>query len=826
MRLLLSGHGQILKKLYLILFTMSGGSQKGTEFALCLNSINRDTEAYPEPNNFVLDLKDRYDLQMMVLGSFEFPYNQWTVEEPWSRFCYDVGLSIFSLEGRTLIFIDRGPESHPPWPTWLPNVPCRGPDAACDGFPVVMLPAPYTVMRRKTVSSAVFQTLPVNLPHGLGFGSLSVFPPGTVRLVLISATLPVVFTSVPVTRVVSSTEVETDASLVPTCCMTALLVVTTANTRTFRNPAFLVECLQAFCDSPFSGMDFLRRLRFSYDPRALELVLDVLPPKAHHCAPEKEEVDIKICNTTATDLLRSLSFHPPAAQCYILPPRLVAGDFPFQTGCIAPPRFEAQGLPARPTCTGYDVNAPIPICTTGGGPMCMELGLCTMGVQIPPGNYEPTQLRAITEHHMNSRHFLEIPRTPTNEHHANIYVFNWGAALGAPGYDTIRVGEVGDPTVPIAAFHPAKIAEKLTLSFATSFATNPLGTPAIIALRWTYEDDCFVARPPTAGTYFRIVWPQGEGSQGLPFRLSIDDSETIVTELRGRKLNYVPCPTNITLPGTFGSHHSTQAKQFIFAAHPKLSPGNPLLHLPPPSPASQASYQVVGIPLETYPPPGPNYINAAIVAIELGKLPLEVPVLVYDSDSQANDLSGARFGVVVCHSSAENRTLILILPTGNPMPPVGATWKVDVIPLEGGAVNMYFPPAKTQCWSRLAEIYGFNSGGNLFISNPLLPPAQWNLEQPSYILLDLGLQHVSATITHRCGNSVLSQFFCKLVLYPNFKEIRMTPAQAVGTGVSVISSLHFRILNPWHQLYQMHGRNWSMTVILASNTKAARTDCL
>lgn len=34
--------------------------QKGTELALCLNSANRDVAAYPDSNDFVLDLKDRY----------------------------------------------------------------------------------------------------------------------------------------------------------------------------------------------------------------------------------------------------------------------------------------------------------------------------------------------------------------------------------------------------------------------------------------------------------------------------------------------------------------------------------------------------------------------------------------------------------------------------------------------------------------------------------------------------------------------------------------------------------------------------------------------
>ena len=37
--------------------------QKGSEFALCLNSANRDVEAHPEPNDFTLDLKDRYLVQ-------------------------------------------------------------------------------------------------------------------------------------------------------------------------------------------------------------------------------------------------------------------------------------------------------------------------------------------------------------------------------------------------------------------------------------------------------------------------------------------------------------------------------------------------------------------------------------------------------------------------------------------------------------------------------------------------------------------------------------------------------------------------------------------
>ena len=46
------------------------------------------------------------------------------------------------------------------------------------------------------------------------------------------------------------------------------------------------------------------------------------------------------------------------------------------------------------------------------------------------------------------------------------------------------------------------------------------------------------------------------------------------------------------------------------------------------------------------------------------------------------------------------------------------------------AVNVYFPPAQRECWSRLAEIYGFRSGCNLFTVNRLLPRAQWTWSSP------------------------------------------------------------------------------------------------
>jgi len=48
------------------------GAQKGTEFALCLNSFNRDVQAYPDTNDFRLELLDRYKDQ--ITGGKEQTY--------------------------------------------------------------------------------------------------------------------------------------------------------------------------------------------------------------------------------------------------------------------------------------------------------------------------------------------------------------------------------------------------------------------------------------------------------------------------------------------------------------------------------------------------------------------------------------------------------------------------------------------------------------------------------------------------------------------------------------------------------------------------------
>lgn len=730
-------------------------AQKGTEFALCLNSFNRDVEAYPDTNDFRLDLMDRYDMQMMVLGSLELPYTQFLIEEPWSTFSYDVGLSLFSIESRSLRFVFHGKKDDT----------------------VVMLPAPYLPVHQS--SPITFESV---YEHGLGPSSLTAFAPDSVRIFLIPDDPGTPIKIVKVTKILSPIRVQV-ASPVPDG-QRGLLVVAEANTRTFSSPASLVRCLQAFCSNPFPDREYLRRLHFSYSTSTMELSIEVDEKRLDVCHGKGSDyAPIAINTVCEPNLLTSLGFHVPCFSWYELR-CLISSNYPVQNACRSPLRISVPGLPTKPVCTEYDLSNP-PTCVKSDGPPCIEPGTCVQQVHIPPANYEWNVLQRITEHRINNKTFLEIPPpTPSD----GIQVFFWDVDLP------------DDVLIPrFSTYHPGGTAVFLTKYFAAAGIANKLV--------WVYQDDRFIVRPLQEGVLFRIQWPANveSGQQMLPFRLRIDESIMFASEIQSEQLHYCPSPTHISMPASNMSMQISMTKRYIFTARPKVITGHP--HHP-----------VTKLGVIAPKPPGDQ-----VVQIQLGVLPLETPVLIYDPDDISTK---SAFGYVACHSTAKNATFIVLLSADDAALDITTEWLVDALSLLGGAFNIYFPTAHLKCWSRLAEIYGFPSGASLWTPNILVAPWQWNLDQPPYLLLDLGLQHVSATITHRCGQSVLSGFFGKIVLYPPFKEMRMTPIQAIGTGVSVVSSLHLRLLNPWHQLYELHGRNWSITVILASATKGARTDCL
>ena len=226
---------------------------RGTENTVCISSANRDVHAYPSPSDFMCELKQRFDCQMIVLGSLELPLTQYLVEEDWSRFFFDVGLSYPTQEARTLYVAER------PYTQAL-----------------LTLPAPYTPMIYEGVveGRAVWRVAPSVQPinaHGLVPRSLEVL--GSTR-VYHDPTSP----ALPVESVLSFDAVAT--SLLPaTSTLTpgggAVLVCTEAGgTRSFANAEQLCSALTAFFSDPFVNLP----LRFEYDRSETALAMNVGGP--------------------------------------------------------------------------------------------------------------------------------------------------------------------------------------------------------------------------------------------------------------------------------------------------------------------------------------------------------------------------------------------------------------------------------------------------------------------------------------------------------------------------------------------------------------------
>jgi len=695
--------------------------EKGTEFALCLNSANRDTTLYPEPNDFPLDLKDRYDMQMMVLGSFECAYNQWTIELPWSRLSFDVGLALPNLASRQLTLVD---------------------DAGRKQV-ATLLPAPSLTVYRSTPTSKRFQTAR-GIPHGLGPQSLDAFPEEAVRIQLASPAS--VLHVATVSRVISETELEID-HLPPTGSLHGLLLVASANTRTFLSPLHLCAALNSFCRQPWLGLEALATLQFHYTPASMTLHME-----------SRQQIHVQ---QQPDDLLATLGLH------LAYPTQISAG------ASVQALHFPRQAIP----------------------------------VEVTPGNYDPASLRGFMETRVNSSLYLQIP--PPVQGQPDSKVIIWGAA------------PVSVQVPALWSFHPAGMCQQLQTVFSQALGGD--------VLRFSFEDDRFVIRLKTPGL-FRIIWPPpGDGSQHLPLRFGFDDSAAMVPELQGVRRYFYPSPTHLAWPTQTLSVSAGSHKRYIVQPRPKMQIGSP--------------FAFANIPQVLNPSDDYAYI-------QLGLLPLETFVSLLPGSYKDDDV---RYGVVDANllagqgTPSGTATRIRLLPS-TPAQGAGAvvkkSWTVNVIPCSTAAVNFYFSTPSNVQWNRLAEIFGFHGGANCWdgardtqcqrfdlwqpdlASTPyMLAPFQWNFDPPSYLLLDLGLQRTSATITHRCGDDVLTQFFCKLPLMAQAKVERMTPMQAVSTGTIVISRLHIRLLNPWHQLYHLHGRDWSLTLVIATATQGARSLC-
>ena len=167
---------------------------------------------------------------------------------------------------------------------------------------------------------------------------------------------------------------------------------------------------------------------------------------------------------------------------------------------------------------------------------------------------------------------------------------------------------------------------------------------------------------------------------------------------------------------------------------------------------------------------------------------------------------------------------LISIPEGAPLP-VAWTSYLPVVPTGGaGPLSLYFEPPAGAHWCHLAEVLGFPQG-----LTELVPPQTYleapyalDLDHPPYVLLELGLENMSTCLLHRVGEDLKTNLFGKIPTFCPYRWERGLPLQKAGTGTTTVSQLHIRVFNPWHQLYEFNGHNWSITLQLTAPVATTR----
>jgi len=384
---------------------------------------------------------------------------------------------------------------------------------------------------------------------------------------------------------------------------------------------------------------------------------------------------------------------------------------------------------------------------------------------IPIGNYEATTLRSALEALLN-------PLATTS-------VFPMAATFYIEVFE--GTGPVAVAVPSMRSYHPRGIA----LSINTLIAGA--GLPNIV---FNFENDRYRFDTDDASAPFVVSWGPTTGDQDFASRLGFDPTPTPLSRTAlGAPRHYVDIPTALAMPLVYEGESINLTRKFVFSSRPRVqrSPLSPIIATS----------------------------DGLSLTVPVGSVPLEYLLVIDDSFfAFAERISG---------------NVILLAPLG-PVPPAG-NYEAFIVPVLNSAFNIYMIIQPRTCYHRLAEIIGLREGLTAWVGtattspSALVCPRIWTFDGPAYVLLDLGLQHMSALLTHRCGEDLRVNFVGKILLYPFFKLDRGIPMSKSGTGISVVSQLQVSLLNPWYTPYNFHGKEWSFTVVFGSSTQPARTTC-
>jgi hypothetical protein len=766
-----------------------------TEYTLCLDSTNRNTEQFPEPNDFPLELKSspsKLSTCLMSMGSIELPLAQNNIECLWNRIYFDEG---FRAE------VDITATSSAVTPTLAirqfdisdPDVAGGVPQTVC--IPAYLNPIVQIAVAGPVVTFTTFFEHCLGATGGVASQWLAWNDP--IRLVTLntpSSTDDIVSgnTSLVVTgpNTFSLTYALPPAALGPVVFPPANLGFLYAPT--IQTPSQLAAVVNAaISETLLAGI-----IRLDYNTFTNEFTF------SRTRGFPVNQGETTLINAAGYSLLSRLGFRIGVT---------VFSSTVKRTHCQ--PSFQNQRLPTtigpyqavgnQTSCDPWVGYVQLDCCTYAAGDLATEIKFEFNRMYVECACLENAVL---------------IPPVPTTNN-AGTFVFS------------NQCGVCCQVDVPCGMYSPDFMAQFLENAMNTATCT----TPALVQYTVIYvaetEQFVFSASHPTTGVPVIFGLEFGISGELLHSRLGFE-----AKCYRGQSSYTSPMPVHV--PST-GCGLSSRQSRWIYNWSQNEC-GNRF---------ELATCKVPCIGDTT----GLNSITVVGATVEVevdhptGWLECDM-VTMYVASTGATHTFHV-ISAVFNTGAVPSWTYTLDNGGGVVFPPAPVPIADYCFCTEGEPVfNVYFYEMQqglrcknyaTQPLPRsiIPTLIGFEVGtyeyasephpdyGPDYVSNTLVSPNHHSVRYPNYLLVLLKDVNGSDYVQHRWKEDNIGDLFAKIVLYPDFRLERLYAMRFNAAGNESIGKVHFCILNPDHTLYNFHGRNWSMTLSVATAEKQGRAVC-
>ena len=189
---------------------------------------------------------------------------------------------------------------------------------------------------------------------------------------------------------------------------------------------------------------------------------------------------------------------------------------------------------------------------------------------------------------------------------------------------------------------------------------------------------------------------------------------------------------------------------------------------------------------------------------------LDSAAAVQDDMAAPLQLRGTSTAVVVaCPPAADGEVHTLQLHTGMRKSQAQVGGAVGLRP-----VRRAFSTCSSVLDRSVGDQLGFATGATHGStgSYALLAPSVYNLEHVDYVLIELTGAHKSGVQLHHTNGQAVTTPFCKLVMFPLFREERMLTRETVLSSGESFQHFGIRVTRPDGRPYHFHGAQFSFSL--------------